>query len=108
MRVWIFVTGLACVACGGPSNERLLTEEDFGDDWPFTVAAGTVRCVQNAVTFDADGVTYAVNGRASLAVYRMVFGQPRQDDLMAYLLDRLRDERLNELAPLLQIDLTPR
>ena len=65
MRVWIFVTGLACVACGGPSNERLLTEEDFGDDWPFTVAAGTVRCVQNAVTFDADGVTYAVNGRAS-------------------------------------------
>ena len=46
--------------------------------------------------------------KRSLAVYRMVFGQPRQDDLMAYLLDRLRDERLNELAPLLQIDLTPR
>ncbi len=46
--------------------------------------------------------------KRSLAVYRMVFGQPRQDDLMAYLLDRLGDERLNELAPLLQIDLSPR
>ncbi len=46
--------------------------------------------------------------KRSLAVYRMVFGQPRQDDLMTYLLDRLGDERLNELAPLLQIDLRPR
>jgi hypothetical protein len=27
--------------------------------------------------------------RSSLAVYRMVFGQPRQEDLVAYLLDRV-------------------
>lgn len=46
--------------------------------------------------------------KRSLAVYRMVFGQPRQDDLMAYLLDRLTAEELQELEPLLQIDLTPR
>ena len=32
--------------------------------------------------------------KRSLAVYRMVFGQPRQDDLMAYLLDRLTPEQL--------------
>lgn len=46
--------------------------------------------------------------KRSLAVYRMVFGQPRQDDLMAYLLDRIDAESLDELAPRLQIDLSPR
>ena len=45
--------------------------------------------------------------KRSLAVYRMVFGQPRQDDLLAYLLDRLTDEQIEEIGPLLRIDLTP-
>jgi hypothetical protein len=45
--------------------------------------------------------------RRSLAIYRMVFGQPRQDDLMAYLLERLSPEQLRELAPQLHIDLSP-
>ena len=43
----------------------------------------------------------------SLAVYRMVFGQPRQEDLLAYLVDRVSPERLEGLRPLLQIDLRP-
>ena len=45
--------------------------------------------------------------KRSLAVYRMVFGQPRQDDLMAYLLDHLGGARLRKLTPMLQIDLRP-
>lgn len=45
--------------------------------------------------------------RRSLAVYRMVFGQPRQDDLTAYLLDRFGADDLEELEPLLRIDLAP-
>ncbi|MCA9316591.1 MAG: DEAD/DEAH box helicase [Planctomycetes bacterium] len=44
----------------------------------------------------------------SLAIYRMVFGQPRQDDLLAWLLDNVRSEVLEEARPLLQIDLAPR
>jgi hypothetical protein len=46
--------------------------------------------------------------RRSLAVYRMVFGQPRQDDLMAFLLERLCSEQLAAIEPLLRIDLSPR
>jgi len=46
--------------------------------------------------------------KRSLAVYRMVFGQPRQDDLLAYLLDRLTDDQIEEIGPLLRIDLAPR
>lgn len=46
--------------------------------------------------------------KRSLAVYRMVFGQPRQDDLMTFLLEQCRPEILKEIAPLLRIDLSPR
>ncbi len=45
--------------------------------------------------------------RASLAAYRLVFGQPRQEDLVAYLGDRMPPEELAALAEQLRIDLTP-
>ena len=45
--------------------------------------------------------------KQSLAVYRMVFGQPRQDDLMSFLLKRCSHETLQKIAPLLRIDLSP-
>jgi hypothetical protein len=45
--------------------------------------------------------------KRSLAVYRMVFGQPRQDDLLTYLLERVDPDRLRALLPLLQVDLSP-
>ena len=45
--------------------------------------------------------------RRSLAVYRMVFGQPRQDDLVEFILREVPDDRRNELAAALTIDLSP-
>jgi hypothetical protein len=46
--------------------------------------------------------------RRTLAVYRMVFGQPRQDELLDYLLRRMsRDEAVQHLD-MLRIDLAPR
>jgi len=45
--------------------------------------------------------------KRSLAVYRMVFGQPRQDDLVAYLAG-MPEERREELGQVLKIDLSPR
>jgi hypothetical protein len=46
--------------------------------------------------------------RNSLAVYRLVFGQPRQDDLVEFLLQQLSGEELTSRLGQLQIDLTPR
>ena len=46
--------------------------------------------------------------KRSLAVYRMVFGQPRQDDLVAFLLERVPREKLRKIEPLLRIDLSAR
>ncbi len=45
--------------------------------------------------------------RASLAVYRMVFGQPRQDDLLAHLQRTVPDEELSRVAAALSIRLEP-
>jgi hypothetical protein len=45
--------------------------------------------------------------RASLAVYRMVFGQPRQDDLIEHLRSTVPDAELARLAGELSIDLEP-
>lgn len=45
--------------------------------------------------------------RKSLAVYRMVFGQSRQEDLIAYLTEHLPEDELQQIADDLRIDLTP-
>jgi hypothetical protein len=45
--------------------------------------------------------------RRSLAAYRLVFGQPRQDDLVAYLQQRFDDAELRALLDELRIDLSP-
>ena len=46
--------------------------------------------------------------RSALAVYRLAFGQARQDDLVAYLVSRLGQEGAEQLAARLRIDLRPR
>ena len=45
--------------------------------------------------------------KAALAIYRMVFGQPRQDDLLEYLMRRLTPEKLAAAMECVRIDLTP-
>ena len=45
--------------------------------------------------------------RRSLAVYRMVFGQPRQDDLLGFILREVPGDRRADLAEALTIDLSP-
>jgi hypothetical protein len=43
----------------------------------------------------------------SLAIYRMVFGQPRQEDLLEYLRKHVPEEKLDEIRQELTIDLSP-
>jgi hypothetical protein len=45
--------------------------------------------------------------RRSLAVYRMVFGQPHQEDLLIYLLKRFPEGRVKALMQEARIDLSP-
>jgi hypothetical protein len=45
--------------------------------------------------------------KRSLAAYRMVFGQARQEDLLSYLLARFTEEEVSTHAEILRIDLEP-
>jgi hypothetical protein len=47
------------------------------------------------------------NLRRSLAVYRMVFGQPRQEDLIQFLLEHYDEETTKKIVDELKIDLSP-
>jgi hypothetical protein len=46
--------------------------------------------------------------RRTLTVYRMAFGQNRQDDLVAYLVSRFPPEEIERLRDRLKIDLAPK
>lgn len=46
--------------------------------------------------------------KRSLVAYRMVFGQPRQDDMLTFLLERLPHGAIESVYPDLRIDLEPR
>jgi hypothetical protein len=45
--------------------------------------------------------------RRSLAVYRLAFGQSRQEDLVAYLLEKFTEDEVDELMDRFRIDLSP-
>ncbi len=45
-----------------PSGD--VSRAEFGDDWPLTVEAGELLCIDQAVVLDTGGITYAVNGTA--------------------------------------------
>ena len=44
----------------------VITAEEYGDDWPFSVDSGRLYCDPpgSTVVFESDGVVYALNGRA--------------------------------------------
>ena len=74
--------------------------------WVFTEGDARIqrRSPVLPLSRDADRV---VALRRSLAVYRMVFGQPRQDDLLEFILREVPEDQRNDLAAALTIDLSP-
>lgn len=54
--------------------EGTITEQEFGEAWPFVYSSGILRCEGSdgfgAVTFEVDGRTYSVNGVASTQAER--------------------------------------
>lgn len=46
-------------------NEKIISRADFGDEYPFTVEWGKLRCISpSAVIFEVNGRPYTVNGAA--------------------------------------------
>jgi hypothetical protein len=75
--------------------------------WVYPVSRGaTIESYVPTYRLSRDEERLAGLKRA-LVVYRMAFGQPRQDDLVTYLLSRVHRDSLQAVAAQLQIDLSP-
>lgn len=58
-----------------PAAGQKVTAEEYGEDWPFSVAEGRVDCrPSGALVFVADGTSYALTGHAKTRGYTPVDG----------------------------------
>lgn len=88
--------------------ERAEGENDLIPYWLYPREGGaTIDRYVPTLPMSRDRARELALSRA-LASYRLAFGQPRQDDLLAYLAQEIDDEALHRLTELLRIDLTPR
>ncbi|MCC7178695.1 MAG: DEAD/DEAH box helicase [Acidobacteria bacterium] len=82
-------------------------ESDLVPFWVYCVEGGSrIERHVPALPLSRDAVR-ADQLRRSLAVYRMAFGQSRQEDLISYLLGHVERSKLDELATELCVDLSP-
>ena len=89
-----------------------LADDDYERDgglvphWVFTEGESRIQRHSPVLPMsrDADRVDEL---RRSLAVYRMVFGQPRQDDLLEFILREVPEDRTDSVASALTVDLSP-
>lgn len=84
-------------------------QPDQNDLHPFWLAAtGTAKIERHVPSLPhSREVVHHANLQRSLALYRMVFGQSRQDDLVRYLERRLTSAEIDEAAKLCRIELGP-
>jgi hypothetical protein len=91
--------------------DAALTSRDADQDdlVPFWLMPGTAKIERYvpALPFSRDEERYARVLR-QVTLYRMVFGQPRQDDLIAYLQETVGQGEAERLAGLVRVDLAPR
>ena len=91
----IAMTGLlfSVTGCGESGGERVITQQEFGNKWPFTVPEGRLVCTPTnmkvgktrivSVTLDANGTTYAINGTAANKGFRDISPIWKYDDTWA-------------------------
>ncbi len=89
-------------------QQRRYGQNDLNPYWIFTVEGGAQieRHVYNLPL--SQEVAHYRDLRSTLAAYRMVFGQPRQEDLVAFLRLHFAEDDLSTLADELRMDLSPR
>jgi hypothetical protein len=83
------------------------SESDIVPYWVFPVDGGA-RIERHVPAFPlSKEISRLTELRRSLAAYRIVFGQARQEELISYLLTRMPEGAVGEASERLRIDLTP-
>ena len=75
-------------------------------DWTYPSEAGA-RIERHVPILPSAATASATSACASPCAYRMVLGQARQEDLVAYLLEHMDGESIEDLARELRVDLRP-
>ncbi len=89
------------------SKARLQRKGDLLTYWLFETEGGArIERRVPLLPMSRDGAKLARLKRG-LALYRLVFGQPRQEDLLAHLSDRLPPEDIDRVVSEWRIDLSP-
>jgi len=52
--------------------KRLITRNEFGKKWPFTVEWGCVYSINRAAIFETSGIKYQINGVAESMGYTLI------------------------------------
>ncbi len=89
------------------TEHRAQGENDLVPNWIFTAGPARIERVVPILPFSRDETRLALLKR-SLAAYRLAFGQPRQEDLIAFLGRSLGEEEVARVSEKLRIDLAPR
>ena len=88
------------------ANNRYEGEGGLVPNWVFT--EGNARIQRHTPVLPLSRDEHRLEAlRRTLAVYRMVFGQPRQDDFLEFILREVPPEHQDSLAAALTIDLRP-
>ncbi|MCL4466058.1 MAG: DEAD/DEAH box helicase [Chloroflexi bacterium] len=88
-------------------RDRAAGESDLIPFWVYSIPGGaTIDRYVPALPLSRDAKRLD-DLRRSLAVYRMVFGQPRQEELLSYLASRIGGDELQRLVEDLRVDLAP-
>jgi hypothetical protein len=87
--------------------ERGAEESDLVPYWVYATPGGA-RIERHVPAFPLSREVGQLDAlKRSLAVYRMVFGQPRQEDLVNYLMQVMPAGKINDLVAKLRIDISP-
>jgi hypothetical protein len=89
------------------SKHRLPAENDLVPNWIFAHGPARIERHVPILPFSRDEARL-VELKRSLAAYRLAFGQPRQEDLVAFLERQLDPEEVARVSEDLRIDLAPR
>jgi hypothetical protein len=61
----ILITAVALVfSASAVANTLTVTEDEYGDEWPYVVSEGELECHINAVIMHTSRGTYSINGKA--------------------------------------------
>ena len=63
---------IVLTSCGNSTSGKLVTKQEFGKKWAFTVKQGYTYSIGESAIFNANGTEYQLNGAARMQGYKSI------------------------------------